>query len=109
MKLFCDPCPSTRSAGCKVALCANGVGNRRTRKFPRSATQRFPPASSASPTGWQRLLAFGLVAVAEGVEREETRALLLEAGCDLAQGNLFGAPLAPEALREWWAGHARRP
>jgi len=52
---------------------------------------------------------FGLAAFAEGVEREETRALLLELGCDLAQGNHFGAPLAPEALREWWAGHARLP
>lgn len=52
---------------------------------------------------------FGLAAFAEGVEREETRALLLELGCDLAQGNHFGAALAPEALREWWAGHARLP
>ncbi len=49
---------------------------------------------------------FGLSVVAEGVERDATRAALREMGCDLAQGNLFCAPLAPAALRDWWRAHA---
>jgi diguanylate cyclase (GGDEF)-like protein len=40
----------------------------------------------------------GLRAVAEGVESEEDRDLLLELGCDLLQGFLFAQPLPPEQL-----------
>ncbi|MGZ5707454.1 MAG: putative bifunctional diguanylate cyclase/phosphodiesterase [Usitatibacter sp.] len=49
---------------------------------------------------------FGLRVVAEGVERDVTRAALRERGCDLAQGNLFCAPMSPAALLEWWRAHA---
>jgi diguanylate cyclase len=49
---------------------------------------------------------FGLTAVAEGVERDETRAALRSLGCELAQGNLFSPPLTAVQLREWWMAHA---
>jgi EAL domain-containing protein (putative c-di-GMP-specific phosphodiesterase class I)/GGDEF domain-containing protein len=50
---------------------------------------------------------FGLSVVAEGVEHDETRAALRALGCDLAQGNLFSAPLTAGQLREWWMAHAQ--
>jgi len=42
--------------------------------------------------------ALGLSLLAEGVERPTQAALLLEQGCDAAQGWLFGHPLPPESL-----------
>ena len=40
----------------------------------------------------------GIQVVAEGVETEAQRALLLAAGCDYGQGYLFSRPLAPAAF-----------
>ena len=40
----------------------------------------------------------GLKAVAEGVETAQAYKRLAALGCDLAQGNYFGAPLPPEEL-----------
>ncbi len=54
----------------------------------------------------------GLTVVAEGVEDEAALHLLLEYGCDRAQGYFFSRPLPAEELGEWLSrsayGLARR-
>ncbi|MFZ1641706.1 MAG: EAL domain-containing protein [Candidatus Contendobacter sp.] len=45
----------------------------------------------------------GLVVVAEGVETEQQRAILLQQGCDFAQGYLFSPPLPAADFIEWLA------
>lgn len=44
----------------------------------------------------------GLMVVAEGVETEQQRQILLAQGCDLAQGYYFDRPLPAEAFAERW-------
>ncbi len=50
-----------------------------------------------------------LAVVAEGVETEDQRRLLIEQGCDLAQGYLFDRPLPAEAFAAAWLAPARPP
>lgn len=52
--------------------------------------------------------AFDLTVVAEGVETEAMREILLELGVDSMQGWLFAPALAPKEL-EAWVGHFRTP
>ena len=47
----------------------------------------------------------GLKATAEGIETEETRQMLLEFGCDMAQGYLFARPMPAGALKDWASAH----
>ncbi|WP_245643455.1 putative bifunctional diguanylate cyclase/phosphodiesterase [Roseateles chitosanitabidus] len=49
----------------------------------------------------------GLTVVAEGVETEGQREILLGMGCEAAQGWLFGRPMAADALAAWIAERAR--
>ncbi|MET7421614.1 EAL domain-containing protein [Dactylosporangium sp. NPDC005555] len=51
--------------------------------------------------------ALGLRVVAEGVEDERTWRMLVEAGCDLAQGWYFARPMPPERLLDWLSRHHR--
>jgi EAL domain-containing protein (putative c-di-GMP-specific phosphodiesterase class I) len=48
--------------------------------------------------------ALGMTAIAEGVETEDGRGLLLERGCALGQGYLFGRPMPAVELTALFAG-----
>ncbi len=45
----------------------------------------------------------GMEAIAEGVESEAQAPLLVEMGCDMAQGFYFSEPLPPEAATRFLA------
>lgn len=43
----------------------------------------------------------GIEAVAEGIETEAQLRFMRDAGCEVAQGYLIGAPMPPDAVRGW--------
>jgi EAL domain-containing protein (putative c-di-GMP-specific phosphodiesterase class I) len=47
----------------------------------------------------------GLKVVAEGVESEQQRDILISQGCDFAQGHLFSQALSSEDFTVWWQRH----
>jgi diguanylate cyclase (GGDEF)-like protein len=51
----------------------------------------------------------GLRVVGEGVETEDTLALLRATGCDVAQGYLFAFPMPVDELQRWLEGKSKRP
>jgi EAL domain-containing protein (putative c-di-GMP-specific phosphodiesterase class I) len=52
--------------------------------------------------------ALGLRVVAEGVEDERTWRMLVQAGCDVAQGWFFARPMPGGELTDWLARHQPR-
>lgn len=50
----------------------------------------------------------GLMVIAEGVETEQQRDLLINANCDYAQGYFFSRPIPPEEFEEWMKDRNRR-
>jgi diguanylate cyclase (GGDEF)-like protein len=53
--------------------------------------------------------ALGLRVVAEGVEDDQTRRMLLNGGCEVAQGWFYGRPMPPDALVAWLARYRPTP
>ena len=45
--------------------------------------------------------ALGIRTVAEGVETQEQARLLDELGCSMAQGYLYGRPMAADEFEQW--------
>ena len=58
------------------------------------------------PAFEERARALGLQVVAEGVETALQRDLLLQAGCDYAQGYWFARPMQADALADWMRARA---
>jgi diguanylate cyclase (GGDEF)-like protein/PAS domain S-box-containing protein len=77
-------------------------------KIDRSFLAQLPASLTAAAvvgTIIQLAQALGMEAVAEGVETEDERALLLGSGCALAQGYLFGRPMPAVELTALFAAH----
>jgi diguanylate cyclase (GGDEF)-like protein len=106
-----------RELGCAVALDDFGVGSSTLAalqdlpvdlvKLDRRFLERVPEDAAATAVVRacvQLAHARGLQLIAEGVEREEQRALLADLGCDLVQGYAVGRPMAEVDLVRLVAG-----
>ncbi|MCG2585075.1 EAL domain-containing protein [Massilia sp. TS11] len=100
-----------RDAGIQVALDDFGTGYSSLSylkkfdidylKIDRSFTRNLAPQSSDMALSEAIIVMahkLGLSVIAEGVETEAQRALLIAAGCDYGQGYLFSRPLPAEAF-----------
>jgi EAL domain-containing protein (putative c-di-GMP-specific phosphodiesterase class I) len=102
-----------RATGVRVAIDDFGTGYaslRHLHRFPADIVKidrtyvqdiaRDPAVMRIVGTLWQLFNAIGLTAVAEGIEDEAQAAMLIELGCPVGQGFLFGrpAPLASVVL-----------
>jgi EAL domain-containing protein (putative c-di-GMP-specific phosphodiesterase class I) len=100
-----------RSSGVVIAIDDFGTGYASLRylhRFPadiikidRSYVQdiaRDPAAARIVGTLWQLFGAIGLTAVAEGVEDPAQAAMLIELGCPVGQGYLYGRPAPLNAV-----------
>jgi diguanylate cyclase (GGDEF)-like protein/PAS domain S-box-containing protein len=77
-------------------------------KIDRSFLQRVPDGSAAPvmETIVRLAAALGMQAIAEGVETDEQRALVVGHGCPLAQGYLFARPMPARAICERFAAES---
>ena len=94
-----------RATGIRIAIDDFGTGYASLRylhRFPADIVKidrtyiqdiaRDPAAMRIVGTLWQLFGAIGLTAVAEGIEDKEQAAMLIQLGCPLGQGFLFGRP-----------------
>jgi len=80
-------------------------------KIDQSFTQNLTPDSSEMALSEAIIVMahkLGLKVIAEGVETEQQRALLVEAGCDYLQGYLFSKPLPAEKFEAFLEASANR-
>ncbi|MFK3737089.1 putative bifunctional diguanylate cyclase/phosphodiesterase [Massilia sp. TN1-12] len=99
-----------RALGLQVALDHFGSGHGSLAHLQRHAIDfvKVDAASASAADGEAALVEaivamahkLGLEVVAESVETEEQRRLLVQAGCDYAQGYVFGAPMTAGELEE---------
>jgi diguanylate cyclase (GGDEF)-like protein len=107
-----------RAAGVRIAIDDFGIGYSSlsrlsdlpidTLKIDRSFISRLPNdglGKTLVTTIISLAHAFGMSAVAEGVETEDQLAVLREVGCDQVQGFLLGRPVARDALTELLEQH----
>ncbi|MDY7540081.1 EAL domain-containing protein [Undibacterium sp. RTI2.1] len=115
--LVSDKLLQFRDAGMQVALDDFGTGYSSLSylkkfdidylKIDQSFVRNMTPGSSDSALAEAIIVMahkLGLKVIAEGVETEEQRDLLKQAGCDFAQGYLFSRPIPPEDFERLLAG-----
>ena len=77
-------------------------------KIDRSFIKELATSEDAHAITWTIIMmcqALGLEAVAEGVETKEQREVLIELGCNEAQGYLFGRPMPADRLERFLEKH----
>ena len=115
--LVSDKLLQFRDAGMQVALDDFGTGYSSLSylkkfdidylKIDQSFVRNMTPGSSDSALAEAIIVMahkLGLKVIAEGVETEEQRDLLKQAGCNFAQGYLFSRPIPPEDFERLLAG-----